>query len=283
MTVKKLRVKVRTKTGIIYSFTATIDRNPDFIRFTLGSPRMPRPCVDIYLEDAEGTACILEDFVYDKLCAESNDLRRGPDGSIVMLQTALHILHRCFPNVKTTELSDKSYIGRTSLTHYYLLKSGHTWYQKWFDAYPTYSTEKKQILLIREKINKIVNITYESFLRESHMVDAARLKTLYTSALNKSRWRSLFDQISNEESIRPDYMKCIPHIFRMLDLPNMVATSWSIRKTDIETLTSVSMSVISINEIDSREDTQTGGKLISTLDDIIYMYGGAQMHAIRAI
>ena len=279
----RYEIKVKTRSGILYTFTADVDRNPNFIRITLGSSRRQASCVDIFIEQATGSLSVLEDFVYDKACAQSNDLRNGPDGSIIMLLTTLHVVYQAFPTIRMTELSDKSYIGRTSLIHYYLLKSGNTWYQKWFNAIPSYSQERRNLMLFREKINKIVNITYESFISESHMPETSQLKQIYVSALNKIRWRSLFEKLSNESSMKRAFMLAIPHICRMLELPNMIATSWTMKRSDIERHMAYSMTVLSMRETRGGSESRQheGGSQSAKLNDVVYMYGGRSMRYLR--
>lgn len=200
-----------------------------------------------------------------------------------MLWTAMYFMYQIFDKVTTTELSDKSAIGHTSLIHYYLLKSGYTWYQKWMNASPTYAEDKRSIEDLRAKINSIVSLPYDTFLAKTKMADSPSLQRLYSRSQNSLTWQALFESISNDQSLRSGFMKAVPHIFRMLKLPNMIATSWTIKKCKVLEQMRKSMSILSIEEV-----KHTGGhhgvvtrSPRDVLSKVVCMYDGSFSHNIR--
>ena len=177
------------------------------------------------------------------------------------------------------------------MVQYYLLKTGKTWYQKWMDASPTYADDKRSLMRIRENLNHIVSMPYEAFLKGSHIRHSPCLNELYMDHKDAQTWRHLFESISSTASLKREFMQALPHIFKMLRLPNSVYTCWTIKKPDVLRLIAGSMTILLVDKIGNtggympaQNKRHTSGQHTpDVLKELMYMYGGRFMQDVKKI
>ena len=97
-------------------------------------------CVDITIYENEPISWLTGAKHHPK-CADKN-LKKGDDGTILMIKTALLFAHQVFPFIKEFRFLDDSKIEckkdlYIKLSTYYISKYGSTWYSLKFNAVPT--------------------------------------------------------------------------------------------------------------------------------------------------
>lgn len=108
-------------------------------RVMFGNPKLlAMPCVDVEIID---DLVYINNVSYHAACNITNNLERGADGTVIMLNAAIRFIQQIFPNAHRIELSDSSgYIDRehgrsVNLPDKYMFLWKHTWYQKHFPAF----------------------------------------------------------------------------------------------------------------------------------------------------
>jgi hypothetical protein len=130
-----------------------------------------RKCVDITLYNGNETAWITGLTFKPKCMLGEEPLKRGNDGTVVMLKSALSFCAKKYSFVKRFRFLDNSHIDcdkdkskRISLSSFYIAKHGITWYMAKFQAYPVKKKHLKQLERGNEKLDKIKSMSFENFV-----------------------------------------------------------------------------------------------------------------------
>lgn len=268
MAVTTYKIKVKNKmTHIVYNFLAEIEREVEenWAKIRVGSSRRYIPCVVLTVDLSGSISSELQDFEFDRRCADANDLLHGRDGTVTMLLTALEVMYQIFPSVVETELSDKSIIqgvryggGSVSLADYYLLKSGKTWYETHFGAIPTTRLTKQILRESRHELARIVSLPLTTFLRRLGIQNDLPLVSLYEAALHKQNWLTLFERMASDSRTRAVLQEKLKRILNLLDISSLAATSWTLPKAAIRVQMSQVCSIVSIVPTDEKLGQRVG-------------------------
>ena len=256
MAITSYELKVKHKKNeILYTFLAEVveDVEEGWGNIRVGSSRWTFPCVTLTLDLTESATSELQDFVFDKRCADANDLQNGREGTVIMLLTALEFMYHMFPSVLETEFSDKSVIpgarfggGSVSLADYYFLKSGKTWYETHFGAIPTLRAQEQILRNSRDKLTQIVSLPLKTFVTILGLPGDTRLVSVYEWALHKQNWLALFARMALVPISKAILQERAKRILRLLDIPSLAASSWVLPKATITAQTSRICDIISI-------------------------------------
>ena len=267
MAVTTYKIKVKNKiTHIVYNFLAEIEREVEekWAKIRVGSSRRYIPCVVLTLDLTGSISSELQDFEFDKRCADANDLLHGRDGTVTMLLTALEFMYQIFPSVVETEFSDKSVIqgvryggGSVSLADYYLLKSGKTWYETHFGAIPTTRLTKQILRESRHELARIVSLPSTTFLRRLGIQNDMKLVSLYEAVLHKQNWLT-FELMASDIRTRVVLQEKLKRILDLLDISSLAANSWTLPKATIRTQMSQVCSIMSIVATDEKLGQRVG-------------------------
>ncbi len=136
-------------------------------------------CVDITLTENEDIAW-LTGIKHHPKCLLNAPLQKGNEGTVLMLNLALHFLKQKFKFVKYIYLTDSSYIKLAknqsiSLIAYYIIKYKTSWYGKYFDAYPKNTNDIETINIFLDSSNEITKYSsYKDFFNQ-HILGLSKI------------------------------------------------------------------------------------------------------------
>lgn len=155
-----------------YIFELNITKYNTEYHIEYGDPNNRRgPCILLtYSKDSK--IIKLNHIDYYKNCAKDKDLLRGT-GTQEMLQTALKVVIKMFPDITRVILNDVSNFECNGddilLSIYYILLYGETWYESKFKAKLTDINKRVSLdkfkLLLQEKPRKNIFSFYDSNIR----------------------------------------------------------------------------------------------------------------------
>jgi hypothetical protein len=138
----------------------------------------------------------LDNIVFDSRCSEDHNMLTGPEGTHIMLKSALQISLRLFPFIKKVYLKDASCIennGRSvHLSYYSLILHGQTWYERTVGA-----------KLVKKKMNSVLD-SFKSLLQTQPQVDVFPFYKSKNSSKYKS-WHDYFAQMKVKHGIDAFY------------------------------------------------------------------------------
>jgi hypothetical protein len=107
-------------------------------------------CISITITEND-TIAWLSGLKHNKKCLINAPLKRGKDGTVMMLKTAIAFVKNMYPFVKYIYLTDTSDIrlrngNTTSLIAYYIIKYNTSWYGKHLDAIPEKKEDIKKLI-----------------------------------------------------------------------------------------------------------------------------------------
>ena len=152
-----------------YKFELNMYKYGDEYSISYGDPTSKEGvCVGLTYDITEPTMIKLDYLKYEKRCSKDNDLLKGT-GTQEMLKSILQICIHQFPQIKRVIFHDVSSFEcndlQVSLSIYYLLLYGDTWYEDKFEA--KFTDKKKRIkldvfkALLNQKPNKNVFSFYD--------------------------------------------------------------------------------------------------------------------------
>lgn len=258
-----------------YSFTVEVKDHGDMVIIKVGSSKRSQHCVVLVFYKDNEYSSVLQDFVFDKACTEEKNLRRGAQGSVIMLQAAFFVLYRLYPKVRETELSDKSTIPDPSgfdakLSNYYLLKHGVTWYQKFFDARPIDANDMNTLRNAQSRLSQIITLPYKEFLKMTRFKDSIPLKSVYDRHYGKRDWISFFATMCEYPQLNDFLLQRMDQIMRALNFPNLAASAWVIARPKVERLIGSSMIIRKFEKTNKRLGLDVNGGNRK----VMYMHGG---------
>ena len=118
----------------IYKFYVNVERGQYSTFIKIGLPK-PQPCVHI-VADHEHDWSELMYLQHRDDCSSNRLLKKGQNGTVLMLYAALSMLKHLFPHITKVEFQDSSKVfceainEELDLQLFKLLTQGNTWYQK---------------------------------------------------------------------------------------------------------------------------------------------------------
>lgn len=154
MTFITTTVKVGKYTFKIIDNTLSLREQIYCRNFKIGGKQTNCVNVSISYNDNQPVAAVIPHVMYDADCSEDIPLERG-QGSVIMIKTLLHHIHKQLPTITEVRFEDKSniecaneyeiktssknrkqgtYVYPIPLYYFSIAFNGKTWYEKYFNA-----------------------------------------------------------------------------------------------------------------------------------------------------
>jgi hypothetical protein len=170
-----------------------------------------------------------------KDCSLYENLKHGNE-TINFLQNCITFLFHFYENLQFLELTDNSFIyckeGKLSLSDFYTVKYGFTWYESYLDVRS--SKDSKEFIkliknLYKKKLNEPINLSKEEFLNKYYLQYLKKPKDIKLVGDLYEKNITLKDYLEKFFNKNIDYFYYIP-IFNKIIGNNLKGIEWILKK-----------------------------------------------------